>query len=141
MAVTLKSTKAKVREPEKMRALLASWKWKGMEINLQEEKSGWTLEMAYHEGDVEGWQLPVALRIEDLPSEDEYPGEDAFFEAEDEVYDEKGGEGFLTFLRELAAYLESPLLILVAVGLSGLDYWAKVWRVEPGAKEVQTLKT
>ena len=141
MSVTVTSTKAKVRDPERVREVLESHEWEGVEIKLQEEGSGWTLEMAHHDEEWDWWDWPAALRSEDLPSEDQYPDEDAFFEAEGTLYRDKGGEGFLALLRELAPHLESPLLILVvaATPLHGFEYAARAWRVEPGAREVETL--
>jgi hypothetical protein len=142
MATTVTSTKAKVRNPEGVRKVLSSYVREGVEIKLQEEGSGWTLEMAYHDEDLDSWASPAALDIVDLPGKDEYPDEDALFEAEWEAFHEKGEEGFLTLLRQLAPHLESPLLILRAAATSdnGIDYAARAWRVEPGAKEVETLE-
>ena len=41
-----------------------------------------------------------------------------------------------------APHFESSLLILVVAACpsSGFDFAAQVWRVEPGAKEVETLE-
>jgi hypothetical protein len=141
MSVTLKSTKAKVRDPEKVRAVLDSYALKGVEIELREEGSGWFLEMAYHDGDPEWWEWPVAVRPEQLPSEEQYADEEAFDEAEDDVYEEKGHEGFLALLRDLAPHLESALLILFSLKtLNYYDHAAQAWHVQPGATEVETLE-
>jgi hypothetical protein len=141
MSVTVTSTKAKVRDPERVREVLDSYEWEGVEIKLQQEGFGWTLEMAHHDEDSDSWVWPAALRREDVPSEDQYPDMDDLLDAELKLYLEKGGEGFLALLRELAPHLESPLLILVTAASQsgGLDYAASAWRVEPGAKEVEVL--
>jgi hypothetical protein len=145
MSVKLNSTKAKVRDPEKVREILDSYEWQGMEIELQDEGAGWILTMSYLDIDWESWEWPRALRLEDLsalPSEDQYPNEDDFFETEFNLYQEKGEEGLLALLRELAPHLESSLLIVVVTASpsDGFYYAARVWRVEPGAKEVETLE-
>jgi hypothetical protein len=43
-----------------------------------------------------------------------YPNEEAAYDAWEDLYEEKGEEGFLALLRDLAPFLESPLLILCA---------------------------
>jgi hypothetical protein len=142
MSVIVTSTKAKVRDPEGVRKVLSSYVWEGVEIKLQEEDSGWTLEMTYRDEDLDSWATPAVLHLLDLPSEGEYPDEKALFQAEWDAFHEKGDEGFLTLLRQLAPHLESPLLILRAAATSsnGIDYAARAWRVEPGAKEVESLE-
>jgi hypothetical protein len=140
MAETVKSTRAKVRDAEKVREVLDAYAWDGVEIKLQEEGSGWTLEMAYHDEEPGMVDWPQAVKREELPSGDEDTDEDDLIEAQADVYDKKGDEGFLALLRELAAHFESPLLILAAAGPDGKFYsGAEVWRVEPGAKEVESL--
>ena len=142
MSATVTSTKAKVRDPERVREVLESYEWEGVEIKLQEEDSGWTLEMAYRDEDWESCDWPAALRSEDLPSEDQYPDEDALYDARADLLGEKGGEGFLALLRELAPHLESPLQVLAVAAspFDGFYYGAGAWRVEPGGKEVETLE-
>jgi hypothetical protein len=114
--------------------------------------------MAYHEGDPEDYQFPEAVRRdqlpneedfhedgeEDLPDEDDdegFPDEDRWYKAVDKLYEEKGEEGFLALLRELAPHLESPLLILEVWNdvFFGHAHGAEVWHVQPGASEVETL--
>jgi integrase len=126
--LVLYSARHRVRDPERVREALDSYAREGLEIKLQEEGSGWTLEMAYRDEDWESWDLPAALSINDLPREDQYPDEDAYFEAEGKDYRERGDQGFLTLLRELAPHLESPLLI-VAVAASPIDEFEYAARV------------
>jgi hypothetical protein len=142
MAVKLKSTKAKVRNPENVLAILDAYAYEGIEFNLQGGGSGWTLEMTYFDPDLCSWKWPRALRWEELPSEHQYPDKDDFDQAKRDLYYEKGSEGFRAMLLELAAHLESPILILVTMASPEevLDWEAEVWRVEPGAKEVELLK-
>jgi hypothetical protein len=141
MSVDVTSTKARVRDPERVREVLDSYAWEGVEFKLREEGSGWTLEMAHHDEDWESWDLPAALSIDDSPGEGQHPDGDGPSEAEWEAFREKCAEGFLALLRELAPHLESPLLIL-AVAATPIDefkYAARAWRVEPGAREVDAL--
>jgi len=145
MSVTLKSTKAIVRNPEKVREILASYEWVLIEIQFREENAKWTLEMNYDDDDdedMDAWHRPAFVKIEDLPDEEEFPDEDAYYDARIDVFHNKGDEGFLALLGELAAHLESPFLILYAEAslLDGFGYGAEVWRVEPGVAEVEHLE-
>jgi hypothetical protein len=150
MASTLKSTKAKVRDPEKARAVVDSYACRGVEVRLQEKGSEYTLELAYHDGEPEDSQLPEALKHDQLPNEEDFPEEDddedspdkdGWDAVVDKLYEEKGEEGFLSFVRELALYIESQLLILFSSWtLNYHDHGAQVWHVRPGATEVETQK-
>jgi hypothetical protein len=137
------STKAKVRDPQKIREILADYEVDGVEIQLHEEDGSWLLEVVCEDPDalVLGW--PAALHIDDWPDEDRYPDE----EEEDEDgpretewfkrFQEQGDEGFLALLRDLIPYLETSLLILA------VEYFdfpgAEAWGIHPGAKDVTTL--
>jgi hypothetical protein len=96
--------------------------------------------MAYKDQDPDAWEGPVALPRSQWPSGDpDELGEDELGETEwDRAFDEKGAEGYRALLLELAAYLETPLVVLL--GLSDLKHCsARAWIVQPGAKEVETL--
>jgi hypothetical protein len=141
MGVTLKSNKVYVRDVERLRERLADYEWEGVEFVIREEGSRWTLELVYSEDDLEVWASPAAVKLEDLPDVEADPDDD-YSEAEGEVWVEKGEEGFLSLLGELAPHVESALLILVGEGslLSGHGHSAQAWLVQPGAKEVETLQ-
>jgi hypothetical protein len=139
MSTTLTSSKAKVRNPKKVREILYSYDWDDFEIKLEKEDTGWTLEVVSYEDNFDAIMWPRAVKIEDLPDKDDYPDEDAYFDAEFEVYCDKGDEGFLALLQELAPHLESPLLILALEANTDFYPIAEVWRVEPGGKEVENM--
>lgn len=140
MATTWVSSKAKVHDVEMLKKVLDSYAWPvDVNIDLREEDSGGILEVTYEDGDWDAWCSPTAVKVEDLPDPDLYPDDDHFFDAEFEVFEEKGNEGFLALLRELAQHLESPLQFLVA-NHSGINHAATVWLVHPGATDVETLE-
>jgi hypothetical protein len=138
MPVTLTSTKAKVSDPQKVEKILDSYYEEGVAIQLSEEPDGWTLAMTFRDGDIDGYELPVALPRERLPSEEQYPDDEEWNEEVNNRFDEEGAEGFLALLRELAPHLETPLVILWGAEL-WRDYSAKAWVVQPGASEVEML--
>jgi hypothetical protein len=147
MSVELTSTTAKVNDPQTVRKILDSYALRGVDIELREEGSGGTLEMAFQEGDPDLSERPLALHRDQWPDEEEYPAEEELDEDElgetewDNRYEEKGEEGFLALLRDLAPCLETPLMILV-VGKECFTsfYSAQAWTVHPGSKEVTTLR-
>jgi hypothetical protein len=141
MSVRLTSNKARIRDLQEVREILDSYEWDNLDLTFQEEGAVWTLEIHYHDYDLDAWERQVALRDEDLPSKVEYPDEDDHFDGESDLLKEKGDEGFLALLCELAAHLESLLVILVAVTSLIADNVSatQAWLVEPGAKEVETL--
>jgi hypothetical protein len=141
MGVTLKSNKVYVRDVERLRERLADYEWEGVEFNLREEGARWTLALEHAEDDLEVWDLPRALKVEDLLDVEADP-DDEDCEEEAEVWAEKGEAGLLSLLGELAPHVESALLILVGEGseFDGFHYSAQAWLVQPGAKEVATLR-
>jgi hypothetical protein len=98
--------------------------------------------MAYHDSDFNSLTAPRAVRLEEMPDPDEYSNDDDLYMAQQDTFDEKGGEGFLALLVDLAHYLESPLMILVADAslCGGFGYAAQVLRIEPGGIEVESLE-
>ena len=147
MSVELTSTKARVRDPQKVREILATYDVKGVEIQLREEGAGWVLEMGSHIVAWDEGEWPQALHFDDWPDEDPYPDEDEGDEVElgetewDKRFMEKGDEGFLALLRDLIPCLETPLLILVTVRDAVFhSIYSQAWNVQPGAREVQTLE-
>jgi hypothetical protein len=61
MSVELTSTNAKVNDPQRVRKILDSYAWRGVEIELHEEGSGGTLELAFQEGDPDWSEWPQAV--------------------------------------------------------------------------------
>lgn len=145
MPIGLQSTRAKVRDIEKVREVLDSYEVEDVEIKLQERDSGWTLEMSYVERsreDFGSWTGPRAYPRQEVPSE-EVPGEAQDpdpqdrpeREFEDEYEDpEEGNYQFVNLLADLGPYLESPLVVLVvgATYCHGSPDEASAWVVGPG---------
>jgi hypothetical protein len=134
LSTQLTSTKATIRDPEKVRVILEAYAKRGAEIQIQKRSFGWALEMAFRDNTPDESEWPLALRRDELPSKDA-PGAD---QALDDLYEKKGSDGFLALLRDLAAHLESPLLVLV-VGSERGKGMAQAWSVMPGADEIDTL--
>jgi hypothetical protein len=141
MSIEVTSTKAKVRDPQKIQEILDSYEVCGVGIKLQEEKDEWVLEMAFEDKDDESldwWPSPAALHLDQLPMDEEYPEEDDLFDEWDKRLGDQGDEGFLALLRDLATVIQTPLLILSA-NRDEEGSSAKVWSLQPGTKEVETL--
>jgi hypothetical protein len=118
MAVKLQSTKAKVRDPQKVQEILDSYGLQGVEIDLSKEAEGWSLEMTF-EDEIQDWESvgePAALHRRYWPTKEEVPDDDDADAMLDDLYEEQGAEGFLELRRALASYLETPLLIVRASG-------------------------
>ena len=94
MSVQLKSTKTKVRDLQRVREVLDSYKMTGVEIRLSEEETGGTLEMVFEDPDRDWYEWPLALHRDQWPCEEEYPDEDEQDEDElgetalDKLYEE-----------------------------------------------------
>jgi hypothetical protein len=140
MSATLTSTKAKVHDPEKVREVLDSYEWEGVEIHFLEEETGWILELTNHDPDWDSAAWPQALRSEEVPHEEQYPDEEERYDALSDRFCENGDKGFLALLRDLAPYLDTPLLILVSGSARSNECSGQVWRVQPGDTEVETLE-
>jgi hypothetical protein len=136
MPVVLNSTTAKVRDFNKVRDILCNYEWRCINFQLEKArgKKG-TLALTRDNDDMDDW--PEALKLEDLPCQEEFEDKDSWFDAEFEAFCEKGDEGFLALLNELAPFLETQLLILA---LQWPDFpQAVVWCVQPDCKDVLTL--
>jgi hypothetical protein len=133
-----------VRDPQKVREILKTYVVRGVEIRLRKRGPGGTLVMAFKDEDPGAWEPPLAFPRSQWPRGDPHPDEDERDADErgetesDTAYQEKGAEGFRAFLGELAPYLETPLVVLLAYSEDPYSY-AHVWRVEPGAREVEVL--
>jgi hypothetical protein len=139
MSTKLVSTKARVGARKKVRAILDSYATDGVEFRLTDDRRGWFLEAAFEEDDLGAWGFAAAVHHDQLPDKEAYADEGAWMEAWDGVLVEKGQEGFLVLLRELAPHLKTPLLILSA-SWGGAEGGARAWIVQPGAKEPVTLR-
>lgn len=138
MPAELKSNKAKIRSPEKVKEILDSYELDYVDINLHESEKECELEMSLLSNDPEAGPLAWALSSDWLPDKEEFPDDDAWFEAVDDLMREKGDDGFLALLRDLAPYLETPLMILAA-GHECRWSSARVLRVQPGHQDVEEL--
>jgi len=139
MSTKLTSTTAKVRDPQKVSKIFASYEVRGAEVELHEEKEGWVLDMAFKDESYDGWEWPAALHRDQWPIQEEYADEDDWYDELDRRFDDQGDEGFLALLRDLAPTLETQLLILVAVRESAYSS-ARAWTVQPETREIQTLR-
>ncbi len=134
MPFDLKSTKAKVKDVEKVMELLNNNYFRaGFDFRVDDEGN---LEVVSVPGD-DSW--PRALKRSQMPREEEYQDADEWYEDLREMEDEEGDSGFLSLLRDVGAYLETTLTIL-AVEFENADCIGRVWIVQPGSGKVETLK-
>lgn len=134
--IAVSSTKPKVRDTEKLSEILNGHNCLRVKFVLDEAGN---LEVVLaNNPDLED-EWPQAIKPSQLPSREAYAEEYEWEDAVDFAFGEKGDEGFLELLLEMAPYLESPLIIL-AIQHPDADSDAKVWLVQPAATEVQTLE-
>jgi hypothetical protein len=136
------STTAKVKDAEKLKQVLNNYDLKGIYLLLDKECNHLTaIDNPYGDPNDPDW--PQALPIDQIPSSpDDDEDKDAMVDwdiACDEVFYEKGGEGLIALLREVAPCLEEPLTFLALALVDGRAI-AGVWIVQPGSTEVQTLE-
>jgi hypothetical protein len=132
MIVKLKSTKAIVTDVKKVRDIFDTYTYTGVDYKIRSLKGKKALELI---GPYDLW--PEAIKADLLPSEDKFDNQDDYDEAWLVAWGDKGEQGFQNLLIELAAYLETPLLILVASIENGCT--SQTWLVEPGCKDVREL--
>lgn len=138
MSVRMASTKAKGKDAEKLKEVQNKYELDGFNFQLDQEGNL----QALPDSDLDHW--PQAVHIDDLPEhpdEKHEHDEDAWDDwnlAWEEVFHEKGDEGFISLLREVAPCLETPLLIL-CLNYEG-EPVAQAWNVQPSGAEVQTLE-
>lgn len=131
---TIASTKAKVKDVEKLNKVMDHYESRGFGITVDEEGN---LEVVKSR---DGYDYPEALKKAQLLRKKLYASQDDWFFALSDLFDQKGDAGFLSWLEEIATCLETPLMILTLVR-SNTDSDCQVWRVAPGEKEVETLST
>lgn len=87
--------------------------------------------------DVLEW--PSAVYADEMPSPYEFDDDDLLEDAELEVHEDKGEQGFIDLLVALAPYLDEPLIIQAAeFNTAGEFYRAAEWTVRPGATAVES---
>jgi hypothetical protein len=125
---------AKISDEQKVAAVLDSYKMQGLKFLRDEETL--TVDVDW---DGQLGKLPRAVKWDELLDRNQYPDEDSWLGAISAMFNERGEEGFLSLLRELAPYLETPLAI-AAVGFEKGVYILMRWRIEPGASEVEFVR-
>ena len=138
MSVDISSTKSRVKDIAAVGDVLDAYETEGVDFLLDEEGNLKVALEKVEEDDAYGEEMPRALKLDELPNREKFTDEDSFWDAYNEAFDEKGDKGFLALLRELAPSLVTPLMIL-ALEVESNDGFAHVWRVEPGATELETL--
>jgi hypothetical protein len=128
MSFLMASTKAKVKDVEKLNEVRSNYELQG--IDFQVDDAGRLTAVGLEDDD---WHWPQALKDDQLPYDklDPEKDEDAWDEALSDLYEEKGDDGFLSLLGEVAACLESPLVILAVRRDEGFLVGA-TWIVQPG---------
>jgi hypothetical protein len=141
MSVQLIITKAKASDSQKVREISKSYKFRGVELGIQDEAEGCFLIMSFNDKAYESFQWPAALHRDLWPHEEPNPDDEDKLGNNiwDKLFEEKGRDGFLALLQDLAPYLETPLLIVLVNGLPNRSS-TSAWSVQPGVKEVQELE-
>ena len=137
--VDVNCTKAKTKGKQKVGEVLSRYELEGVQFLL--DKKG-NLEVAVEKDDDQeyGEVWPRAVKKNQLPDRNKYRDEDSWWDAVFEVFAERGDEGFVTLLGELAPHLATPLIILAARLIDGYVGAAQMWRIAPGAKKVGAKK-
>ena len=124
MLEKLDSNNVEIRSVKKLKGVLNSYVWeKNVKVAIEKKGSGWTLKFRYdgRDGHSCNASAVAVVKLVDLPDPSEYPNEDDYRAAKNDVYRKKGEEGFLALLRDLAQYLKSQLMINLA-GVSELGF-------------------
>ena len=84
---------------------------------------------------ISGKNWPAALLQEQVPADDKDSDDESRFNALAMLYEQKGEEGFIALLRDLAPCLETPLTIQATEYNYAEFHIAQEWIVQPGAKD------
>jgi hypothetical protein len=149
MSSVLKCKEAVVKDLRKVQEIIDSYALDGVEPQLKMIASSWVLAMSFEDLDYDGSAFPLALHKRDCPAEEQYPPVPVDDDSEmtydlattawEKQFDEKGKEGFLAFLRDLAPCLETPFLVL-HLFWDSTGSSATTWLVLPETTEVEAIE-
>jgi len=123
---------AKLNDVEKARAILDTYEYPGVEFLIGGEG---TLEVVVAKEKHTDWL--AAVKKDRMPRREQYADEGSWKESVNEVIFDTGEHGFDELLIELAACLETELMI---VSLTDEDWCAHAMRIKPGATKVDYCK-
>jgi hypothetical protein len=133
--IEIQSTKANVSNVQAVKSIFDSY-WYDFDFQIETHDSAGNGCLTL--SGIDSW--PEAMHLEDLPDDEEYPDEDDWDDALQDLLMEKGNEGFVAMLRKLAPYLETPLTV-VWYSIDAYDFHgAGRWTVWPGSPDVQVQK-
>ena len=137
MMVHLSYRGGKTKDKEKVAEVLSGYELEGVQFLLDEQGN---LEVAVEnvDGQEYGEEWPRAVKKDQLPDRDKYPDQVSWWDAVFKVFSGRGDEGFEALLGELAPLLATPLIILASELISDSGS-AQLWRIAPGASEVETF--
>jgi hypothetical protein len=135
--IKLQSDGASVRDPYTVRRILNKYETRGIHFRLRKEKNEVRLVVTAVEVQPTLREEPLAILKSQLPDRAGYPDDEAYSRELEKAFDE-GDYGLKDLLREIAAYLTTPLLI-VELQHSPISSSVRFWRVEPGDEYVETL--
>jgi hypothetical protein len=126
------STKTKVNV-EKADQILSRYALRYVRFLI--DKNGY-LRAVGEKGRCEKWPLAVPTSV--LPKKENYEDEEDYWHDVEQICRET--DGFTVLLRQLAGCIESPMTILAVRSDSDTDSSAAyLWRIEPGAEQMQEL--
>jgi hypothetical protein len=132
MASVLVSTTVKVTDVQAVKGVLDNYYFNfDPEVEPREGAGAGTLTIAGHDS----W--PEAVHVDEWADRQEFPDEDAWDDAMRRLLEERGEEGFVAMLGDLAPYLETPLTVVWHRILEGHFDGAGQYTVWPGSPYVQ----
>src|SRR4029077_21049542 len=87
---------------------------------------------------ISGRNWPAALKKEQIPEDGKDSDDESRFNALAALYEQKGEQGFVALLLDLAPCLETPLTIQAIEYDFDEFHIAREWIIQPGARAVET---
>jgi hypothetical protein len=132
--------RAKVKSAEEVREILDGYDSRLLLKVVDDGTGKGTLVLDPEVGPMDAaW--PSALRLEDIPDEDDFESEHELMQAEWQAHEEQGHAGLIELLSRLSPFLESPLIV-VAADFSTFGNFGRAmnWMVRPGEMEVEVTQ-
>ena len=135
MSVKIKSTVAKLSDAIGAREICGKYRFNfSIDVcSAGENPATGTLRIS-------GQNWPAAVRQDPVPADDNDCDEESRFNALAALYEQKGEQGLVDLLRDLAACLETPLTIQATEHDFDEFHTAQEWNVQPGATDIE-IKT
>lgn len=132
----ISSTKAKIHV-EKADEVLRKYALRNVDFCVDE---GGTLEVTEAADEPVYPYYPQAVPLGELPRRQDFSDKEAYEDAVNEIYSDRGSKGYFALLKELSFCLKTPLTILVvSADPDPHEIESLMWRIEPGLGIVEEL--